>query len=127
MKHLKDRKVFEDKSQTEKDTELIIPDLKDICLELDDEGFDISFSYHETSGNPYTATYVYHVCISKNKTLYVYNDQVKEVCERIKDYLGDNFIEIYVRPIVGEYYKGNKIPEIMDGRGVTSIKLYFTI
>lgn len=126
MKHLKDRKVFEDKTQTEKATELI-PDLKDICLELEDEGFDISFASHESSGNPYTATYVYHVCIQKNGT-YRYNEQVKEVCERIKDYLGDNYKEIYVRPTIGdEYYRGSKIPEIFVGRAVFVIKIYFTV
>lgn len=129
MKYMKSYKVFETYPINVDNT--IGLDLQDICLELEDEGFDISFGSHETSGNPYTPTYLYYVRINKNKTLYQYSEQLKEVCERIKDYLGDNFKDLYISTISGEDYNGILIPESTAGfhkiGAVIEINLYFTI
>lgn len=74
MRHLK--------KYNESKEELTLQDIRDICLELQDEGFKIEIEY-------------YYVKISNPNKKFKY-DEVKDVMLRLKDYLG----EWYLRTVV---------------------------
>src|ERR1035437_3484553 len=91
MKHIKTYKIFENTSEDAIDV------IKDICIELYDEGFTMSY---ETNPYPVTRkeddTSIFRLYIRKMisegaSTTFNYNE-VKEVVERIGDYLDNRLI-----------------------------------
>ena len=88
MKYLRGYKLFESLSTDEKE------DIKDILLELEDDGFSIEFDTREVGYLSYPHNY-YYVTIER-KIEFKYSD-VSEVIERLKDYLGDKIEEIVVK------------------------------
>ncbi len=76
------------------ENEISIEDIRDICQELEDEGFNVKIiTKYSTSA---------YVSIMNDKKEFYYND-VKEVVLRLKDYLDDNLSGITVtteNPIV---------------------------
>ncbi len=67
-----------------------LQDVKDILLELEDEGFKVIFS--RFANREYFNCYTYTINIVKEKAKFIYDD-VKEVLLRLKDYFPD---ELYV-------------------------------
>lgn len=152
MKHIKTKKLFEsEESELSAHHGVIRDDIDDICLELQDDGFAISFGTLNPSllttkkimlnfADVLGSEDIFYVCIEKcqyksNPIPYRFID-VKEVCERIKDYLGDKYKEIFIRInsrsrslnqiSFADDYNDKEIPENMDW-GVFEIKIYFTI
>jgi hypothetical protein len=96
MKHIKSKKLFESITDYE------ISDIKDICLELGDKGFNVQVN----SVNIIPAT-KYNVWIVKSiQDTYVefLYSEVEEVIDRLKDYLGDKITNIDVNV---DYYWTN--------------------
>jgi len=98
MKHIK---LFEDWSDiTDNDT---ISTLKDICLELQDIGFEVSFEHRDiTYLSGIRNTGIIRIAKSAKNTFdYNFNFmEISGVVQRVKRYLGNNFIKAKV---VGEY------------------------
>ncbi len=84
MKHLKKYNENSDISKS---------DLQDICLELEDNGFEVEFKYRYGLN---------HIKISKNNKSFKY-DEVKEVMLRLKEYLGDLYEKTLVYQAL-DYY-----------------------
>ncbi len=99
MKHLKKyNESIEEKKSFE--------DIRDICLELEDDGFDIFYAGFYTTG----ATCAIRIAKPSEKFLYT---EVKEVLLRLKDYLGSNYDKII-------YDKGYRTNLDYDIRGKIS-------
>lgn len=102
MKHLTKYRLFESneyldtfgKSVKRSTISELMYNLKDICLELEDMGFEIKIP------EPYS-----QINKSKPKNLYIYLlprrsfsiNRVKEVVDRISDYLGDKLMCVWYR------------------------------
>lgn len=102
----------------------IIETVKEICLELEDEGFTIKIS---PSTPQYQARNEYYVTIGKFIGLthksFEYND-VQEVIDRLKDYLGKHFRSTYIYSEgedVRHRYYGNNI------LGIDYVEIFFNI
>ena len=78
MRHLKEYKIFESK--------ISIEDIKDILLELDDAGFRTDINYY----------ICYRIEIQKPKMgTFIYRE-VEDVIERLKKFLVDRIISIFL-------------------------------
>jgi hypothetical protein len=89
MKHLKTIRIFESSEREE--------DIKDICLELEDDGFSVTYN---SALGPIKAIGIklqHHSSHNGNtdNTFFDY-EQVKEVVDRIMLYLGDKFVSLYI-------------------------------
>ncbi len=65
------------------DVGISVDDVKDICIELEDAGFEVTFP--DTGGE-----ILLRINIKKNSGYFKYNE-VKEVLLRLKDYLGEHW------------------------------------
>lgn len=72
-----------------------IEDIKDICIELEDKGYEIGFG----TGNGYHSVLIEtgEFMFRSNHTNVFYYKDIKEVVERLKDYLGDRFFKIWTQ------------------------------
>jgi hypothetical protein len=110
MKHLKtyslyeipsDYKLFEASSsisilpESEQETG---EDIRDICIELEDEGYEIFFG----SGNGYHSLFIVYKSDKHGYGVFYYKE-VEEVIERLKDYLGDRLFKIWMTDKYGAY------------------------
>lgn len=85
MKHIKNKRIFEFNSED------ILSDIKDICLELRDDGYIINL------GDIGPSKYNVNIISNKYPGSFEYKS-ISEVMERIKEYLGNKFISIEVIP-----------------------------
>src|ERR1035437_5653171 len=98
MKHLKTIRIFESSEREE--------DIKDICLELEDDGFSVTYNsalgpikaigiklqHHSSHSTLVSPLKDYG---NTDNTFFDY-EQVKEVVDRIMLYLGDKFVSLYI-------------------------------
>lgn len=120
MKHIKTYKLFEDLRVPIGNHD--INDLKDICLELEDEWFDIKFDHMEWNGNHAEirikksgGAYSSNPYAAKEAT-FNYN-QVSEVVHRLEDYLGDFLYKVdilYIKKGFGLTWKSNSIEDFTN-------------
>jgi len=143
MKYLKAYKLFES---------IDIDDLKDICLELEDDGFYIKFPVIRNNVDNIVDLRIlrksnkggyYPMAASADDEFiadddgfivryidiyedFRYND-VSETVERIKDYLGDNLIEITILNVssTNEWVWTNQIDEDFYGKDVRVISIKY--
>jgi hypothetical protein len=91
MKHLKEWKLFENKS----DFEEIKSTLKDLCLDLTDEYYRIMIAANSVLKSPNWSLYPgrprYILGISKEVEYFNFSD-IKDVILNVKDYLGDKYM-----------------------------------
>jgi hypothetical protein len=87
MKHIKTHKLFESTEREE--------DIKDICLELEDEGFNIEYNNVLDPVKSIGINVPYREGAGVISEFFDY-DQVKEVVDRIVLYLGDKFVGLYI-------------------------------
>lgn len=122
MKHLK---TFESNNRLSE--EEMILDIKDICLELQDEGFTINTGNSSYNRSPYI-----YLCIYKSdgdrtySKKFIFTHEISEIIERIKDYVSDKGLEIeihYEGVGVGGYRLGYTVGRI--GESYYEITLYF--
>lgn len=94
---LKTNESLEDNNET-------ILTLKDICIELEDEGFNILFLLSRTDN-----CRIFNLLIqkrTKDDILDYYWVEVDEVVQRVIDYLGDKLVDImYTNSGLNSYYK----------------------
>lgn len=123
MKHIK---TFNEIVVIKSVSDDMIEDIKDICQELKDDGF-------------YVNVYQLDQCvlITKRKLLnngssyhlveFNYND-VSEVIERLKDYLGNRFLKTQAQMYMAHWYeidrKGDETP--INFKDVKGVKIYYT-
>ena len=93
MKHIKSKRLFEDYLNNE-----TVLDIKDICLELQDAGFSVGF-YADPRTRLIIRKFIGGVITHSYDALEYKYAEVKEVVERLKDYLGDKFVSIEVLAI----------------------------
>ena len=82
---------------------IISENLEDICLELEDIGYSISIN--EIGGSDY----YYLLCSTPIRKPAKWNT-IKDYALRMKDYLGDKFIQFEYLPAEGDEY----LSEILD-------------
>lgn len=89
MRHIKSKRIFESSEITE--------DIKDICIDLEDEGFNISF----LSGYPEIDVHNrldINKCSHQGPYFKFFNyKEVEETINRLKDYLCDKFVSVYIK------------------------------
>ena len=123
MKHIK---TFNEIVVIKSVSDDMIEDIKDICQELKDDGF-------------YVNVYQLDQCvlITKRKLLnngssyhlveFNYND-VSEVIERLKDYIGNRFLKTQAQMYMDHWYeidrKGDETP--INFKDVKGVKIYYT-
>lgn len=96
MKHLKTKKIFESFSGQSIDSP-VIDDIKDICLELSDDGFNIDIDDNPTILYKYQQNYdIISIVIQRNDGGRFYYKDAKEVVDRLEDYLGDRMYRKFV-------------------------------
>lgn len=100
MKYIKYKKVFESHSSIE--------DVRDICIELEHEGFTIEVSYRPNG----------EIRIEKlprkweEHPLEFKWDDVSDVVDRLKEYLGDKFDEMVIYNDYEDFVWSVKSPDI---------------
>jgi len=119
----------------------VIYDVKDICLELEDIGLQIDFNLTNRFGPEQARTPGGKSCIisiSKDDMEYFDNDEfleVREVVERLKGYLGSRVINVVAEAdIEGDnglessegFWMGHSI-EDTDLKNVYSVKIEFMV
>lgn len=95
MKHIQSKRLFESIESEE--------DIKDICIELEDDGFSIThfdrdeftFTVGSGLGHPGTRLLIIELLNSNHQLTEFKYKRVEEVINRIKDYLGNKFINMY--------------------------------
>ena len=118
MKYIKSHKIFESISEE-------LEDLKDICLEMEDDGFNVSFNSslddvdrHLLGFDGIQIIISNHVTWSHQNTQFEYS-KISETLERIISYivpLGYNYnIEFWRQKFTGGYWCSKKRKSI-DGR-----------
>lgn len=103
MKHLKEYSLFENLDRKHFDMELdpqqkeVLDYIEDICLDLTDEGFNISI--HDAIEQPSLKLSGANMCIyirsGKNMDANYKLADVSELIERLKGYLGESFLAVY--------------------------------
>src|ERR1035437_4337077 len=93
MKHIKSKKIFESE---------VYYTIKDICLELEDKGYNLWYWNPSVDGSrlPWAKDNSCEGNISKftrgGVATFKYSD-VKEVVDRLKEYLGSNLVSMSIR------------------------------
>ncbi len=102
MKHIKSKKLFESHPGWIKSRPNLILDIKDICLELEqDLGYQLSIN-HPSSGSSVSLRKEVGKWPDNKYDNFNYND-ISEYVERIKDYLGDTFLNIEVSSVLTNF------------------------
>ena len=96
MKHLKTKILFE-----KVDVYEMAEDIKDICLEIEDEGFSISYGnynyFRNLAGNIVITKGGKGGSVADDSLLNEFKySEVVDVVDRLKSYIGDRFIAIHV-------------------------------
>lgn len=118
MKYLRSYKLLFESNNTELD-------IKDICLELIDDGFNVKIS--DTEFNPYIFPVggkgVIISCVyGKDKPWAVF----KDVALRIKDYLGEKYLYFLYRIEDSGYYQHSDLYEDIEiNKNLSSIKIMY--
>lgn len=91
MKHIKSKRIFESRDEE------FLEDIKDICLELQDEGFTVNF-YNDFATRLIIRKFDYQPPHLSNDAISFKYDEVTEVIERMKSFLGDKLksVEVYL-------------------------------
>lgn len=118
MKYLMSYKLLFESNNTELD-------IKDICLELIDDGFNVRIS--DTIFNPYIFPFgekgvIINCVYGKDKPWAVF----KDVALRIKDYLGEKYLYFLYRIEDSRYYQQGDLYEDTEiNKNLSSIKIMY--
>ncbi len=113
----------------------VIDDIKDICLELEDIGLDVEIESSDRFNGQISISKNQIGDASQDDSLHEFFDynEVSEVIERLKDYLGDRMISIMVASLDNEdggIYTWNELDSPNDMwylDEVHDIEIYFMI
>ena len=147
MKHLMTKRIFEsiEYKQDNPPEGNITEDVRDILLELEDNGFVVTWlgdnhrAYDQIPFTVYTLLIFKYQSVEDGMKPYplIKYSEVEDVIDRLKDYLGDKFIMCYVGPLYGswvstdqyqhEYETGIRLSPLTSSSVVNGLKITFKI